>query len=703
MPRIESRSLVWAVAATVGLWAFLGQGQNASAYTSYSGLWEARENDQGRILQKYAHLFSVNLAQDLSDRLTSRENVNYTYQWEQEVGLGETASPGASLALNSELFLANLAVNSVRNLRSRSGQPDSDTVGVNWTSSWQKSFVPDLRFNYDQSRSKTDQIDQTRNDGRKDYGAEVKWDLRLVQAMYTYRKDEFDYTNYQTNQDSQMARVNAGQAWLDNRLRIDVGHEYNQSHSETLITAPGSVQIAIFSAFTGVESFPGSPTVVDSLLASPALIDNNLLGSAYSVPVSPPSSCIRLQNNTNDAVELIYLYNNNSIDNLVSNPATVTWRLYYNNALFAVNPWTLVPGISVTYEPANQRFVMVVPKINANYLKVVVDRGVAAPSLNITEVKAYKIYTASGVTGRPIQSTNKTNRSNFSLDYKLNKSVGFYYNFLMSRDETNSDIMNENVTHNGGARLQNAAGDLRSNISYSLSKIRYKDTPEEQTKVYLVDINKVFLPTLTVALSGSREESSQDGAAISDRYRYTFYTDAKLYPDLTSRLEVTYWTQNSYHPGLASNKWDDFRTQLTVTSRFRPSLVVSFVDIYEVQNQDSKLMDKKNSSSLSGSWQLSELCSLNGSVQNEESQVNHSSYVYALGMVVGLGSGLEFKANYSLSDSVTTSQSGNASLLWRAHQNLSWEVGCDYAETDEAANQNVYKVYSKLLVSFATR
>jgi len=706
MPRIESRSLVWAFAASVGFWVLLGQGHSADAYSSYRGLWETRENDQGIIVQRYDNLFSFNLDQGLSERLNSRENVNYGYKWEEDVGKREVVSPGASLSVSGDLFLANLAVNSVRNLDSNSQQPDSDSLGILWTSSWHKRYVPELRFNYDNAQYKTKMSDRETDEIRKDIGGEVKWDLQLLQALYSYRRDDSKYTSYQTIQDSQMLRVNTGGSWLDNRLRVSMGHEYNESHAENVISfatsTTTSIPITLSSPYTGIESSPDNPTVIDSL-AGPvtALVNNDLLVSAYSVPVGS-NNCIRLQNNTGKPVYRLYLYTQ---ENLGFNPSGLTWRLLFNNGDYTVNPWSQVSGVSVSYDVVNQRFVMVVPDISPvpNNLKVVVDRGFISQNLNITEVKAEQILQGNVGSTKSLVSDNKSNKSNFSFDFTLNKSVAFYYNYLRASEDTDSITTNENTSHNGGTRLQNSAGDLSANISYSLSNRRYQDGPEAQTQTYLVGINKVFLPTLSVSLTGSHDTSAQGGVSISDRNRYSLYADAKLYPDLTSRVEIIYWEQESYHPGLASDLWDNLRSQFSLTSRFRPSLVVSFDDTYEIQNQDGKSFDKKNSASITGSWQLSDWCSFSGTMQKENSQRANDVYLYSLSTVVGLGAGLEWKASYSLQDSDGTSQSGATSLRWSSNKNVSLEVGCDYAETSANRIQNLYKVYSKLVVSFATQ
>lgn len=460
----------------------------------------------------------------------------------------------------------------------------------------------------------------------------------------------------------------------------------------------------LYSASTGIESLPGNPTTIPpdtSDTATYLISDPNspLSAPAYSVPVGN-NNYIRLENISGKPVDHIYLYTQN---NLGSIPNGLIWRLYYNNGDYTVNPWNKVEAISVSYDQINQRFVVNVPSLSARYLKVVIDRIIGTENINITEVKVESIE--HGIVGSNKSTVTNviSNKSNFSFDLRLNEVVGFYYSFLRGRDEADGAVTNDRQNHNGGFRLQNTAGDLKSNLSYSLLKNRFMGGQETETKTYLVDIVKAFLPTLTVALSGSHEESSNEGFLILDRNRYSLYSDATLYPDLTSRFEVIYWTQESFRPGVTSSLWDDLRTQFTLTSRFKPSLVVSLVDAYEVQNQDSRAFDRKNSAYLTGSWQLSEWYSVSGSIQKEDSLISTDFIAYTLGMVVGLGRGLELKGNYSVRDAELISQSGQVSLRWSAHQNVSWEIGCDYAERNDGATQNAYKVYSRLMVGIGMR
>ncbi|NTV13056.1 MAG: hypothetical protein HGA96_03845 [Desulfobulbaceae bacterium] len=701
MSRIESRSHVWAFVAILGLWVFLGQGQEAAAYTSYRGLWEANENNGGRILQQNAQLLSVNLDQDLSDVLTSRENVNYNYRWVQEVGRDETVSPSASLVMNGDYFLANLAANSLRTVNSDAAQPDSDTVGIIWSSRWNKKFVPELRFNYDYSKRTIDTAEHKLDEGRQSVGGEMNWDLRLFQAIYSYRRDESKYTAYEMNQDIHLARVNAGRAWLDNRLRVSLGHEYNESRDEQIIPFNSSTTVNVpvsINVVTGIDPNPND--LDDSMLINP-------LSSPYIMPAVPKNS-LRVQNLNALPVSRIILYTQANLGpNPVAGLGNTNWELYSNNdpSLDPMNViWTPVSGIAVTYENdlINPRFVIVLPASSAHYLKVVVNNQ-SGNSVNFTGLQAEQIF--HGTVGNSLASTskNRSNKSNFSLDFKLNNMVAFYYSFLLAKDEADVVVRNENEGHNGGVRLQNSTGDLKSNLSYNLTRSRYLESPEMQTQTYLLNINKVFLPTLSVSLSGAHEESSQSGAALFDRNRYTFYADAKLYPDLNSQLEIMYWEQENYRANGASKLLDNLRTQFTLTSRFRPSLVVTLSDTYEVQNQDNIVTNDRNTIVLTGSWQLSEWFSVNGSMQKEANKLTDDVYSYVMAATIGFGAGLELQCNYSLQDAAFKTQSGMASLRWSYHQNYSWEVGCNYAEAEVAAVRNIYKVYSKLSVNFSTR
>ena len=701
MPRNRSRSLVLAFAAGLGLWVFLGQTQEAAATLSYRGLWEARENEEGRVLQQYDHLFGISAGQNLTERLSSTEKVNYNYRWEQEGVARRTVSPGASVSMAGDLLLGSLAVNSIRDLGSQKTQADSDTLGLTLASHWQKKMVPALRAVYDYTHRWDDSNNRRTDENRQLVGGEVDWDLRLAQAFYSYRHEDAKYTDNQIIQDTHLARLNIARVWLDNRLRVSLGHEYNQTGNERLVPFDSSTTAHILLNLTDFRTAT-DPTPADTddsmfVADNPALHDGNLLLSAY--PVSNPGNpnCLRILTN-GQQVDRLYLYTQT---NLGVAPLGLTWRVYSNNDP-VLTPWAQQLAVTVSYDTINQRFVIDLPALKVNYLKVVVDLDVVAPVFDFTEVQCEQILHGTVGSTLSIKSENQSNKSNFNLDFRLNRTVALFYNLLLEKEESDLFLVNERENHNGGLRWQNSVGDLKSILSYGLTRQSSWASPESQTATYQLNINKIFLPTLSVAVGGAREEVSQAGSAISSRNRYTFYTDAKLYPDLNSQLEVIYWEQEVLHPGLASSLADSLHMQFTVTSRFRPSLSITFYDIYEDQSLDNQVTRNQNISGLSGSWQLSGWCSLRASGQMENNKLIHDAYTYSLGAVVGLTSSLELKADYSLHKAETMGQSGNAALRWSARRNISWEIGCDYAESEAVAVRNLYKVYSRLNVNFAT-
>lgn len=703
MPRIESRYLVLVIAAILGMWVVLGHSQAAVANISYRGLWETRENNGGRILQLYDHLVTVTDGQSLSDRLSASEKVSYNYRYEQEGLPRETVSPGASLSLSSDIFLANLAVNSVKNLRDQSNIPDSDEIGITWSSQWHKRLVPELRANYDYSRRRNDYINRLIDENRQMYGGEVSWDLLMANAFYSYRRDDTTNRGYQTIQDSHMARINAGHSWLANRLNVSLGHEYSETSNERLIPVTSAntavVPLTLSDVRTGTDPTPGD--VDDTMLvATASMRDGNLTLPAYSVAAATTNNSILVVTN-GQPVDRIYIYVDDlTQSNLGAVPLGLSWEVYSNDILgTSWNPETTVP---VIYDAVNQRFEVALPALNAIYLKFVLDwTGVF--NINFTEVQAEQVLSA--IAGSTASLVNETviNKSHFNFDFKVSKEVAFFYNLLMDKEENNAVTMNERENHVGGLRLQNAPGDLKSILTYSLLRSRYVQNPELQTEIYQLNVTKVFLPTLSMGIGAAHEEATQSGEAVYDKNRYNFYADAKLYPDLNSKLEATYWDQETYQAGGASNLWDNLRAEFTLTSRFRPSLNVTFFNVYEEQNLDKALVKEQNTTGLAAGWQISDLLSLGGSFQKEDNRLVPDIYIYTAAMVVGLSTGFQFKANYTLNDSTIRSQSGQAALLWSSRKNISWEVGCNYADNDGGTVNNVYKLYSKLLLNFATR
>jgi hypothetical protein len=703
MPRNGSRCLVWAFAACLGSWAFLGQVQEAAAILSYRGTWQTNENDDGRLIQSYSNFLNLNSSHNLIGRLTSDEHVNYNYRWEQGGDTQESISPGASLKLGGDIFFASLAVNSTKNLKTPTTQ--TDTLGFVWASTWEKRLIPVLRANYDYSRQKYDSDNSATDDSRRSMGTQLSWDLLVAQLFYSYRRNEGNFTAYQDTTDINLARVDATRAWLDDRLHVSVGHEYNKTNTERRIPfitgTSTNVLLALTGVDTGTDTAPNFTKDIVGYNPAPYLVTdptNPLQLPAFSATTANNSNIIRLKTD-GQRVDRIFLYTQTDLG---SAPPGVTLRVYINDN-FSFNPWTQVVGFAWSYDPIKQRFVLVLPGVQANYVKVVVDLNIPTTTVNFTEVQAEQVVHGALNSTVTTSSSDQIDTSNFAVDFRLNKKIAFFYNLLMQNQEKNSQFTNDTESHNAGVRMQNSSGDLKSTLSYSLARLRYEGSPEIQAESYGLSVNKVLLPTLTVALNGSFDDTSQAGAKVSTRNRYAFYTDARLYPDLNSQLEAVYLETTSYSSGMVSGGQDTLDTKFTLTSRFSPSLIVSFYDAYGIHNQTDQVSKKINTLGLSGNWQVSDLLSMYASVlRNSDSTLTNDDYVYSTGLLAGYGSGYELQVSYSLHDAQSKSQSGLASLRWTSNRNVSWEIGCNYAETEEGSVRNVYKFYSQVAVNFST-
>lgn len=700
MPRIGSRYLVWAFTASLGLWAFFGQGQEAAATLSYRGSWGSTENDEGRFIQDQGHYLALSSGRDLVGRLTSQEYVNYSYRWEQGGVAREALSPGASLKLAGDIYNASLAVVSVSSSQdTRKSQTDS--LGFVWGSAWTRRMFPVLTANYDYSRQRNESLGIRGETDRQNFGTQVNWDLLVAQLFYSYRLNSNNYSNYIAVSDSNLARVDASRDWLDNRLQVSVGYEYSKSTNEQRIPFTSTSTVDVFLALPQADAGPDlTPTDTDdsTLAAAPYLLNDvdPLLPPAYSATAANNSNCIRLRTN-GQQVDRIFLYTQNNLGPLPT-PLGVGLRVYYNDNIL-INPWTEVVAFAWRYESSSQRFIIDLPAVRANYVKLVVD--LTAPLvINFTEVQAQQVVSGALASTLTTIDTVRTDRSTFSVNFRPSKSVTLYYNLLIYKEQKDFSSSGNTESHSGGLLMQNSAGDLKSTLNYSLSRQRGSASSE----LYALSVSKILLPTLTVAMNGSLDGVSSKGVKISDRIRYGMYADAVLYPDLNSRLETIYTDSKSYESGAISASQDDLDVNFALTSRFSPSLTVSLYDNYKIQNQTGQVSKKQTSIGLSGSWQVSDLLSMYATVtRNTSSAVSFADYLYSTGLVAGSGSGFELQVSYSMSVAEIDSQSGRASLRWVSNRNVTWEIGGNYAETDAGSVTNAYKFYTQVGVNFATR
>lgn len=693
----KSGALVLVLAASLVLLIFLGQTQEAVAAASYRGAWETKENEDGRILQSTSNQLGLDLRQFLTDRLSSSEKVTYTERWAQGSGGQETLSPGASLFLDGDIFDASLAVDSVQTTQEEITRED-DSLGLTWSSQWKKRLIPTLNANYDYKRRSVDSGNASRVENSDTLGGQVNWNLLLANIFYSYQREQTSIAASEFTQESHLATIAASRSLLANRLAVSLGHEYIQTSSERLtpfVSNTVSFTFSLSEVRTGTDPSPAD--IDESMLSSTfTMRDGDLLLPAYSPAAGGNNNSILLVTN-GQPVNNLYLYTQN---NLGPAPLGVNnWRVYSNSLLG--NTWNLEAAPSVSYDPTNQRFVLVLPATSAAYLKVVFDLDVIAPALNFTEVKVEQVLTGTVGTTLELVSEFQSNKSNFALDYRFNQAASFFYNFFGEQSKSASLLLAERESHNVGVRLRNSAGDLNSVLGYSLARQQLLTSPEMQTDSYRLNVNKILLPTLTVALSGSHDESSRAGAPISETDIYSFYADAKLYPDLTSRLDVQYWEEERFNAE-GGNHTDGLRTSFILTSRFRPSLTLSLADIYEVQHLDGQGLLNQNTTSLSGNWHLSEWLAVQGAAQNVSSKATHDAYTFTAGVRLGLAIGAELDLAYSWVKNISVSQSGHAKLNLTANRNLAFEIGCNYAESEAAVVRNVYEFYSRVSLQFTT-
>lgn len=699
MPRSESRCLVWAFAASLALWVILGQGQReASANLRYQGSWEIVENEQGSLQQSYNQMLGLSSRQEVNDRLNLEENLNYHTRWEEGGAVTEIISPGAALRLSGDIFSGSLAFDSKKNLNSLYTQTDSETLTLVWASAWRKRWYPSFQSNYDYNRQSTDALNSQYDEDRQSLGVSINWDLLVAQLHYAYRRTDGNYIGYKDINDSHFARINVARGWWDNRLRVSLGQEYSKADSERRVSFVAAPTVKVALTFSQVDTGTDpTPTDTDDsmLVAAPSLLNNDLLTTVYSLTAAGSPNCIRLRAN-GQQVDRIFLYTPTKLD---TSPPGLNFRVYTNDNII-VNPWDQVVAITWQYEANNQRFVIDLPAVQANYLKVVVDLA-GLGTLDLTEVQAEQVV--HGEIGSTLATlrTNQNDRSSLNLDFRLSKSVAFFFSLYQEKEKTNGVIMNDRQGYNGGVRMQNAAGDLKSTLNYNSSRQRAWHSPEAQNDSYQLNVNKVLLPTLTLALSGSRDDNYLDGVKVSTRNRYTFYADATLYPDLTSQMEVGYWDQKNFEA--LTGEQDNINTKITITSRVSPSLNVSLYEIYDVHNQTEQESKTQNTLGLSGNWQVSNLLSIFAGTTRVNGNQAPDSSTYSAGLSAGIGSGWELKASYALLLTETKSQSGMVALRWATTRNVSWEIGCNYVESDLAAAGNLYKMYSQLAVNFATR
>ena len=645
-------------------------------YTAAGGYDQNETTGQTNFLDQSVYLA---FDQQVTHAFSYKADFRYSRAWREETATNEVWSPSLLLNLTNDLFHMSFSgLARETNPEDAAKTRDLQWQGV-WSSNWRKGRVPQIYFNYGQ-RFEEDDLVPTARDSVTDNGtARVDWDLSKVKMGYNYsrfnREDRVGLL--ENSSDTHQAHVDYRDGFMENRLRVNLSQRFTRSDSEYYSgrSTVQDVDVASLSAESGLDATPATQT---ALVANPALIDSDFTTTAVTVNPGDDLNINLVPSYTPilTQVDKIYIYTDVDISTIYTG---FDWQIYTNPDPTTNPTWTLhgsLAGTSpdITYDAVQRRIEIdlnnTLGGVTAAYVKLYTS---ATPlvAVNFTEVRTLCELVFTFATSS-YEARSDTYRSDLGLSYTFNPKLVLDYNFYLETRDSSTGNDTDSTNHNGRLTWDYSRY-FKSILRSSINRQDRENGEESSSNSYGLDILSSPLDTLDVNLGLDHIDSYNDGTRVSTNDSVSLSCIGRLYPDLSSSLDINYHQSKLERTGQESEVFD---TALSLTSWLTPRLTGYLRTDY---SKSSSTVDiESEGADLSMSWRLSELFSLSfGGQQRWTTDTADSKSLYAR-TVMAFSRKVQADLSYRLTDTIDTSQNAAMSLRWNISPHLGMLVDGGY-------------------------
>jgi hypothetical protein len=671
----------------------------ATAGLTYTGAISTEQDDTGRFNEVYRQNIGMGLRQDITNFWTVNENLRYSYSRAEPSPKTEQVAPNVDFLNDNSLFRLNLSAASVMDLERNNSLADQGTYEMGLRSKWQHDVVPTLQFvvNYFDHSSATEFSSSARE--QFSVSSTADWARDAFKIYYNHRWQEIK--NPETSRiettESHNGNFAFNKRYWNNKLQVGFSQEYRNTQNDVTIgsSSGGDIPRIMNEVRAGFDDSPADFT--DAATVEPRLKDGDLATTAYSVASASSFNNMVLALTT--PVDRIYLYTGANLD--AASLSGLTWALYSNDFLFT--SWDLVSSAiaGVTYNIVRQRFEIELASLSANYLKLVLSVPLTVPTIDFTEVQVFdtrEIVTA-------ISAANNTaSQSALNLGGRISRNWSFDYraNFNVQENDSYSLVRQEQVGQAGDLKYGSPDGTFDSVASVFLSSLRDQratTTSELDIVQYSVNLNKDFLPTLSVGFAWDIRESYLASELISESTTYLINSYAQLYPDLDLSLVVNAVESEEFQAQATSSS---ISGAIGLTSRINPGLTLIINQGYAGrENEPQAARAQEFSSAVAVQWRPADDLFFSGNASYLDTDGPDKNPVdMRLTMGLSLTEILLLAVNYSTTVAQLVSQVGEISLQWYPHKGLEFVNGCKYMHVSDQSGNN-FMAYSRVVVNFA--
>jgi hypothetical protein len=579
---------------------------------------------------------------------------------------------------------------------------DNGSYEMGLKSKWQPDLAPNFQVVAAQQISDSDPLRKTSGRERNSISSTVDWARNALRMYYNYQwfEDLSLETGRLQDYESHGGNLEFIKGYWGKKLQVRIRQDF--TYTEELLKIPtgsgGLISRAVLEVRTGVDVTPGDAfePIPPLAVTTVPMRDGDLLTTAYGV--TSPSNFNNIVMTLTSQIEQIHLYTRT---NLGANPLPgLTWALYTNDIL-GTNWDAATPSITgVTYNSAMQRFEISTAALSVNYIKLVLDVSLAASAIDFTEVQVFHILP---VNTNELVTRNTTSNTFLNLSGRLSPNWSYLASIARNITQIESDrnINNENFNHGVDLKYNSNDGTFFSTVSFfniNVKSDRLASYSERDSVRYSLDLDKIFLPTLSAGIGVDVNEMSEDSVAVSESKMFRLDSYARLYPDLNLYLLVVAQESESFRN---LSKSSSFSGDFTLTSRLIPSLLFSWRGGYAENESGPDTLVQSLNSTIYMSWQLSDdLRIIGGASATQSDSAADDPFSFNVGVDLALSKSLLLESDYRRTKEKNVSQVGELSLNWFPKRGFRLEGGCKYRHVSDQSGKD-FMVFGTLRVNFS--
>ncbi|MBU0673827.1 MAG: hypothetical protein KJ950_04220 [Proteobacteria bacterium] len=697
MLKALSKEWCWVYILLLVITALFFRVRPVMANMGYSVTWQTDELVSGEVIQSYNQAAFVGAGQEFTPFLSTVEFIRYGQRWVTHQEVNKTLSSDLQGRIKNYIFSLDAKASTVRDL-SVASYPERTTYELEGVSLWQKAYWPNLRTSLTQSESSDHLSPKRINTLSHSLFSTIDWNLRAFNLVYTLRADKEGNvdTGLERNQVSQSANISAGHSLWGKRLKFHVAQDFKRDagsrEAKTDMYGVAYLDQLISQVRTGTDTTPSDG--IDDPVHNNSMRDGVLETPAYTVHSNTSDNSIIIRVSGQE-VGMIYLYTDQLFRGSTS---SLLWRLFSTDILGSGWREETLGSLSAQYDSVNKRFIIPIGNLQNNYLKIMVQLRLNAPDISFSEVVALQVKRETTGTIVSTDSEQKSSATSFGFDLEFLRNFSLGYDLQVTEEQSDPGIDSNSLYHSSKLQYKNPVWGTSGSLSAGSSQVNQIDRDDYENNNLSFNLSQTFLPTLFGSIGWSRSDNITAGELISTTDLYSFYGNAQLYPDLQSQFGLKYAQREDF---LSKNDTENYTADFGITSRLKPSLVLSLNESYDRQKTQAKNIDQLNSS-LTMSWQLSRAFSWNGTASYAYQKDSDDSLSMTSAFSLAVGRNIQTFLRYYYFEQSQIDHRGEMSLAWGINNNLSLKLGMLYLNLGDGT-ENEFRFDSTLSARFSIR